>query len=343
MALPLTARCRAIFDAVIDLPAAERARAVDIECDGDPALRAIVRRLLAADAAAGGFLRPLPDWKANDAIESQVGEYTLIRKLGEGGMGQVYLAEPGPVAVKLIRRDLDSDAIRRRFHRERESLARLDHPGIAKLLDGGTTASGTPYLVLAYVDGEPLDELCRIHRPNLRARIELFQSLCRAISFAHQRFVIHRDLKPANVLVTRDGRPVVLDFGLAKLMASNLEQALSSTRTGQRLLTPEYASPEQLTGGRMSPAVDVYALGLLLYELVAGVRAHRFVGRSLPEMVRMVCEHPVPPPSAVTVFDWRDDLLRALDRIVLKAIAKAPDARYRHVEEIEDDLRRHMK
>lgn len=343
METSFAARSRTIFEAAVDLPAPARAAQIEAACDGDAVLRRTVERLLAADAAAGAFLRPGPAWASGEAEESRVGVYTLVRKLGEGGMGHVYLAEPGPVAIKLIRRDLDPEIIRRRFRRERETLSRLDHPGIARLLDGGTTSHGTPYLVLAYIDGVPLDEFCDAGRLTLGARIAVFLNVCRAVSFAHQRFVIHRDLKPANVLVTADAQPVVLDFGLATLVRTGVEQSLSSTKFGHRLLTPEYASPEQVTGARVTPAADVYALGLLLYELLAGVRAQRFSTWSLSEIVEVVCTRPVPPPSMATAFEWRDELRGTLDRIVMKAIAKPLAGRYAHVEEVTDDLWRYTQ
>lgn len=352
MPIPSPSRCRAVFEEVADLRPDARGDLLDRACAGDETLRLQVQRLLNAHDAMGPFLEVPPVWNASEPDPRWVGQYEIVRKLGEGGMGRVYLGNPGPVAVKVIRRDLDAGLVLRRLHRERDMLSRLAHPNIARLIDGGTTEDGSPYLVLGYVDGTPLDDFCRHRRLALRERLELFRSVCEAVSYAHGQLVLHRDLKPANILVTETGVPVVLDFGLAKLARTSLEVALDSTTTGHRLLTPEYASPEQVSGLRVTPAADVYALGLVLYELLADVRPHRFITWSMTEILDVICNSKAVPPShalsrvenASTTWPVHAGELRGgLDFIVMKAIAKVPAKRYSHVAEFGDDLQRHLE
>jgi eukaryotic-like serine/threonine-protein kinase len=337
---PAATRCREVFEQVADVPRAKRAGLLLQICDGDVALYQQVTRLLAAHEAAGEFLEK-PPLRSGEPDPRHVGRYEIVRKLGEGGMGRVYFAEPGPVAIKTIRRDLDAELVVRRFARERDLLRRLVHPNISRLIEAGTTEDGTFYLVLAYVEGMQLDEYCERHALAIPDRLQLFQQLCRAVAFAHERLVVHRDLKPANILVTTGGTPVVLDFGLAKLTRTNLEAALDSTRTGHRLLTPEYASPEHVRGLRITSAADVYALGLILYELLARVRAHRFTTWSMAEIVDVVCHVGIAPPSNVAPPGERID--PELDFIVMKAIAKVPEHRYSHVMALDDDICRHLE
>lgn len=331
-----------LFEQAADLDPAGRTVLLAEACAGDDALRAVVARLLEAHDQLGTFLDVSPVWNAGEPDPQRVGHYEIVRKLGEGGTGWVYLAEPGPVAVKIVRQDVEPAVVMRRFERERQMLARLEHPGIARLLDGGLTPTGSPYLVLTFVDGTPLDEFCRDRYLGLRGRLELFRDVCRAVSFAHGRLVIHRDLKPANILVNGHGAPVVLDFGLAKLTETTLATALDSTTTGHRLLTPDYASPEQVTGLPATPAVDVYALGVILYELLTGVRPHKFTTWSLAEIIEVICRGVVAPPGAVLRSARRPDCGPVLDAIVMKALAKAPARRYGHVAELEDDILRYL-
>jgi serine/threonine protein kinase len=349
-----SARCREIFERVVDLERDRRLGVIQEACAGDTTLQRAVERLIAAFDAQSDFLELGPAWMGVERDDPQIGRYTVLRKLGEGGMGRVYLADPGPVAVKVIRKDLDPTLVARRFLRERDALSRLKHPNIARLIDGGTTRDGTPYLVMTYVDGAPLDEFCRSRELNLRELLELFRMVCRAVSFAHGRLVIHRDLKPSNILVTSGGVPIVLDFGLAKLARTSLEVALDSTRTGHRLLTPEYASPEQVRGTPVTPSTDVYALGLILYELVSGIRPHRFATWSMAEIVDVICHSkPVAPSAARSAetdshrrtppsIDPRE-LEGPIDFMVMKGIAKAPVNRYTHVAELDDDIRRFLE
>jgi serine/threonine protein kinase len=238
----------------------------------------------------------------------RVGAYTLIREIGSGGMGTVYLAVRHDdafekrVAIKILKRGMDSDSIVRRFRNERQILASLQHPYIASLLDGGTTAEGLPYFAMEYIEGRRIVDYCDAHQLDTSARIELFRTVCAAVQYAHQNLIIHRDIKPANVLVTPDGTPKLLDFGIAKLLNPELAgETIAPTAAGPQLMTPEYASPEQVRGEPVTTATDVYSLGVLLYELLTGRRPYRLTSRTPAEIARVVCNSvPVPPSTAVT-------------------------------------------
>jgi serine/threonine-protein kinase len=274
-------------------------------------------------------------------------------------MGVVYLAERDDdaferrVALKLIRGGPGSSEIVRRFLQERQILARLDHPGIARLLDGGSTADGRPYLVMEHVEGEPIDAFCRTRGSTVGERLELVVAICSAVDYAHRNLVVHRDLKPGNVLVAADATPKLLDFGIAKLLHSDLSgQTVAPTRAGLRVMTPDYASPEQMRGEAITTATDVYSLGVMLYELVAGRPPYELGGRALPEIARVICEHQPPPPSTAERgeppaaagggrFPHRR-LHSDLDAIVLKALRKEPEQRYASAEQLAADLRRHL-
>ena len=263
-----------------------RAAFLDEVCHGDLELRAELDSLLASSdqtlsdlqhsvaAAASDVL----DWE-NPAL-ARIGPYRLIRTLGEGGMGTVYLGERDDdqyhrvVAIKVLRAGLTrSPALQLLFRSERQILADLDHPNIARMLDGGITLHGSPYLVMEYIDGTPPDVFCREHGLGLDTRMGLFRTLCTAVDYAHRHLIIHRDIKPLNVLVTAEGAPKLLDFGIAKLIDPIKESGDLEARDSERLLTPDYASPEQLLGKPISTATDVYALGVLLFEIMAGERA----------------------------------------------------------------------
>jgi non-specific serine/threonine protein kinase/serine/threonine-protein kinase len=305
--------------------------------------------------------------------DRRVGPYRLVRELGHGGMGTVYLAVRDDdafhkrVALKILKRGMDTDAIVRRFRTERQILAGLDHPNIARLLDGGSTADGLPYLVMEYVDGAPLVEYAEARQLDTAARLDIFLAVCAAVQYAHQNLVIHRDLKPANVLVTGDGVPKLLDFGIAKLLNPEMAgHTLAPTAPGLHLMTPEYASPEQVRGDAVTTTSDVYSLGVLLYELLTGRRPYRLTSRALPEIARVVCEEeplrpsvavtrPVepaagaapdrPPSRATTTLDpqrLRRQLEGDLDTIVLKALSKEPVRRYASVDQFAEDVRRHL-
>jgi serine/threonine protein kinase len=274
----------------------------------------------------------------------------LLREIGRGGMGAVYLAERADgqfdkrVAIKLIKRGMDTEAIVRRFHYERQILASLNHPNIARLFDGGTTEDGLPYFVMEYIEGEPLLDYCKRKGLDVEARLKLFLPVCSAVQHAHNNLIVHRDLKPSNILVTGDGDVKLLDFGIAKLLNAN--DASLSTLLGQRPMTPDYASPEQARGEQITTASDVYSLGVALYELLTGRRPYSLSELALPEAVRVICEQEVERPSVVSSRS-RDGLQRQrlsaeLDNITLKAIRKEPQRRYASVEQFSEDIERYL-
>jgi eukaryotic-like serine/threonine-protein kinase len=276
-----------------------------------------------------------------------IGPYRLVRELGQGGMGIVYLAERADgqfeqrVALKLIKRGMDSDEILRRFLGERQVLARLSHTHIARLLDGGVSAGGQPYFAMEYVDGVPLHRYCEERGLGFEERLRLFRQVCEAVQYAHGSLVVHRDLKPSNILVTSAGDTKLVDFGIAKLLHEDGAER-SATRTDQRLMTPDYAAPEQVRGDPVTTATDVYALGAILYQLLSGQPPHRFTGRSKADRYRMILEVEPEPPSEVVRGAAAGRRLRGdLDFIVLKALRKDPARRYSSVEALLDDLERH--
>ncbi|HEY6320772.1 MAG TPA: serine/threonine-protein kinase, partial [Thermoanaerobaculia bacterium] len=341
-----------LFDELVELPAPERARRLAELRAENGELAERVERLLAADAAATGFLdRSTLDLLgtnrgAEDAdLEPQlpagttVGAWRVVSLLGRGGMGEVYLADRTDpafaqrVALKVIKRGMDSQAIVRRFVRERQILARLDHPNLAHLLDGGTGPDGRPYFALEWVDGEPITAWCRRRDLDLDGRLRLMQTVCLAVASAHHRLVVHRDLKPANILVTEDGTPKLLDFGIAKLLEDDEAAGLTLTQLGARPLTPAYAAPEQILGEPVSTATDVYALGVMLYELITGALPHRRDQRALEALASAVEHETVERPStALRRPGDRARLARRvagdLDLIVMTAVRRDPARRY---------------
>ncbi len=363
----------AILDVVFDLPPDERSAWLDAHCADDPTLRADVEALLAADKEEEAFLEvpvgafapalvqaaDVTQQDRTDALlqNQEVGPYRLVRALGEGGMGTVYLAERADglfeqqVAVKLIKRGMDSEAVRRRFVAERQILARLQHPHIARLLDGGLTDDGRSYFVMEYVDGVPITKFSATQELGLSARLRLFEKVCRAVEYAHRNLVVHRDLKPSNILVTADGTVKLLDFGIAKVLADDETPLFTQTETGLMAMTPEYAAPEQVKGEAITTATDVYALGIVLYELLTGTRPYQFDQRSPTEIERVVCGTAPPRPSTAvqrgsdTLPPFADDLHRKLrgdlDTLVLKALRKEPERRYASAFHLLDDLQRY--
>jgi serine/threonine protein kinase/tetratricopeptide (TPR) repeat protein len=283
-------------------------------------------------------------------IGKRVGAYVIIREIGQGGMGTVYLAARADgyfekqVAVKLLTRGADTEEVLRRFRSEREVLARLDHPNIARLLDAGTTDEGLPYFVMEYVDGMPVVRFVEENREPIAARLALFLKICAAVEVAHRSSVVHRDLKPGNILVTREGEPKLLDFGIAKLVGNDMNP-LELTALGQQRLTPVSASPEQAQGEVVTKSSDIYALGVMLYEMLTGVRPHRFVTRnpSREELVSVVCEQkPIPPSVVVNDRCTRRSLRGDLDAIVGCALEKEPARRYSSAADLAEDIRRHL-
>ncbi|MEM6795009.1 MAG: serine/threonine-protein kinase [Acidobacteriota bacterium] len=334
-------------------------------CGADEALRQEVLGRLDPRSASGVLEAPIFDVRGEDpAIGRRVGGYRLVELLGRGGMGTVYLAEREDfeqrVAIKLIRRGFDLDpVVVQRFHNERQILARLEHPYIARLLGGGATGDRLPYLVMEHVEGEAIDAYCRRVRPGLAALLALFCKVCEAVHFAHQNLVVHRDLKPGNILITASGEPKLLDFGIAKLLDDKLAFRPLATATGQAPLTPRYASPEQLQHQPVSTVSDVYVLGVLLFELLTGLtlfpEAQKDDDPSGEQWARALLQHHPPKPSTavrrraeeiepggMSLEKLRRRLAGDLDSIVLKAIRKRPDRRYASAERLADDLRRHL-
>jgi serine/threonine-protein kinase len=331
-----------LFDRCIELPPGERGAFLDDACAGDATLRAEVERLLRADAHAQGFMEHPPadtrQWH-EDTVAAQptsFGAYRVVRRLGAGGMGEVWLAERGDgefeqrVAVKQVA--WPTPGLLQRFRRERQILARLEHPSIARLIDGGVGTDGTPYLVMEYVEGLSITDHAREHALDAAARLRLFLRVCEAVQFAHRNLVVHRDLKPSNILVDADGAPKLLDFGIAKVLTDTDGQA--PTQTAARLLTPDYAAPEQFLGAPVTTAADVYALGLVLHELLTGERVARDARGSVGE--------PTPPSLVVGDAATRRALRGDADRIILTALAPEPERRYASVEALAADIRSHL-
>lgn len=372
-----------IFREALELEASERAPFVEARCGGRSDVVDEVLELLGLHETSGSFLLELDSAKAlsllgeNEEAElGHAGPFRLVREIGRGGMGVVYLGERSDgqfdhhVAVKVVKRGMDSDAIEARFLRERQILASLEHPNIARLYDGGVTESGQPYFAMEYVDGLPLTKYSDGHRLSIERRIELFAQGCQAVQYAHQNLVVHRDLKPSNMLVTGDGRVKLLDFGIAKVMgdASGDGSPITVTDYGQRILTPEYASPEQLVGRQVTTASDVYSLGVVLYELLSGHRPYSLGSLSPSEMERAVADSRISPPSSrlltrssadpaegetdplaeiasarsVPLARLRRRLRGDLDTIVMKALRTDPIRRYASAEGLLEDLRLHL-
>ena len=352
-------RAKEIFQSAVDLKAHRRDAFVAAACSGDEALRDQVLRLLEGDGAEGGVLDEggldlglrLLARRGEAPVEGQIlGSYRLLERVGRGGMGEVYAGEridgqfEQRVAVKLVRRGLDSPDIVRRFDAERRILGRLEHPFIAQIYDGGVAADGRPYLVMEFVEGLPIDGYCRQRDLPLAARLELFRRVLSAVQYAHQNLVIHRDLKPSNILITREGTPKLLDFGIAKLLDSaEAAQAATVTQRWQRRLTPDYASPEQFRGESITTASDVYSLGVVLYQLLTGRSPYRLEGRPPAAVERAVCEEPPVRPSAAAAPGHRRRLRGDLDNILLMALRKEPRRRYPSADRLSEDLRRHLE
>jgi len=349
-------RIEALFYEALEHTPSARGAFLASACGGDDALRKEIDSLLAASDKTVGFIqRPLQeaarslDDRSDITSGRQIGSYRLLAVLGEGGMGRVYLAARADdmykqqVAIKLMHAGFaQTRRMLLRFGAERQILANLNHPNIARLLDGGVS-DGLPYLVMEYVDGVPIDEYCRQHRLGIESRLKLFCTVCRAVEYAHKNLVVHRDIKPGNILVTADGTPKLLDFGIAKLLAEGAD--LTRTRTGERMMTPEYASPEQVRGDSITTSTDVYALGVLLYELLSGRRPFHLETTSPMEIARVICEQTPTAPSIVgkenpdlAPPDASRKLSGDLDNIVLMAMRKEPARRYVSVGQFFEDI-----
>jgi len=316
----------------------------------------------------------------NALVGQNVGVYRIVCELGYGGMGAVYLAERSDgkfaqrVALKLLKRELNTSSLRRRFQQEQEILASLEHPHIARLLDAGTTADKIPFLAMEYVEGLPIDDYCRSQNLDLNQRLDLFRKVCAAVNFAHRNLIVHRDLKPSNILVNKDGIPKLLDFGISKIISAEFEQINSATVTKLGAMTPSYASPEQLQSKSVTTATDIYSLGVILYELLSSHRPFEAKEGDLQEIYQAVIEYEPPPPSVVIAdfgfgisdaenqktsvpHQTKNQNLRTnpqsairhpqlkgdLDNIILKALRKEPERRYSSAENLAEDIHRHQR
>ncbi|MEO1365868.1 MAG: serine/threonine-protein kinase [Acidobacteriota bacterium] len=356
-------RIEALFNDASALDPEERGPFLDGECGDDAALRAEVDDMLAVDPGQSligtSVRRAVEAVEEDEPVPARIGPYRIAGEIGRGGLSTVFLGERDDdeyrmqVAIKLVRRGLDTADLLRRLRQERQILARLDHPQIARLLDGGSTDDGRPYVVMERIEGVSIDRYCLEQRLGLRDRLRLFVAVCEAVAYAHRNLVIHRDIKPANILVTPDGQPKLLDFGIAKLVNPDEHDPRDAALTvpGLRLLTPEYASPEQVRGETLTTATDVYSLGVLLYELLVGERPHRLEGLEASALERVICgrepEWPSlrargPSPSGdrpVAAGRLRGDL----DTIVMAALRKEPERRYPSVEQLADDIDRYLR
>jgi serine/threonine-protein kinase len=344
-------RVDAAFDAVLDQPTAAQSAFIDRIAAEDPTLRGDLLQLLRAhhrSSVLDAAIAPLLNDAARDLDSSattRVGPFRIERAIGEGGMGQVFLGvrDDGHfeqrVAIKLMRHA--SAGLMRRFLEERRILASLEHPRIARLIDGGITTDGLPYFAMEFIDGEAIDRYCASRHLSIDDRLALFEQVCEAVSYAHQHLVVHRDLKAGNILVDADGHVKLLDFGIAKLLDSLEGDApVELTRTGMRVMTPEVAAPEQFRGDGVSTATDVYALGLLLYRLLTGERPYELRDRSISEVERLVCEVDPPLPSTRAGEADRRRIAGDLDLIVMTALRKQPERRYQTADALAAEVRR---
>jgi len=347
-----------LFHQALERPAGEREAWLDSICAGDATLRAEVASLLESDRVGAGAVIgssvkhaviELGAEMRSKAEGRRVGPYRLIRELGHGGMGTVYLAArddqeyESEVAIKLVRQGLDSDFILRRFRRERQILARLHHPNIARLFDGGAAEDGSPYLVMEYIDGSWITKYAAQHNLTVEERLHLFLPVCAAVEHAHRRFIVHRDLKPANILIDRSGAPKLLDFGVSKVLLAQQPDAAETHDVG--MMTPDYASPEQITGDPVTVTSDVYSLGAVLYELLSHERPHH-IDRCTPlALERAICLNETVAPSAAVKKHraLARRLAGDLDNIVLRAMHKQPERRYPSVQRLAADIRRHLE
>lgn len=353
-----------VFEQALEVPGENRVEFLKNNCNGDDELRREVESLLSSHAQAGSFIDKRSLFFSDEEVGENseilspgelIGSYRILHEIGRGGMGAVYLAERADqqyekqVAIKLIKRGMDTHAVLRHFRNERQILASFDHPNIARLFDGGTTDDGLPYFIMEYVEGVPIDQYCATHSISVVERLKLFCEVCAAVSYAHRHTVIHRDIKMSNILVTGEGRPKLLDFGIAKILQPGVGPEVLMTMTGVRPMTPEYASPEQVRGEPVTTASDVYSLGVVLYELLTGRSPYRFASRSPSDVAREITDTEPPRPSTVVSSSNQPSevsnqrLLRGdLDNIVLMALRKEPERRYQSVEQFSDDISRHL-
>jgi serine/threonine-protein kinase len=360
-------RIEEIFLTAIEQPAGDRQAYLTRACGADEDLRREVLSLLDRDTDEDFILDPIANAaravtvnSKNDLTGDRIGPYLATRLIGRGGMGDVYEAERDDeqfrkqVAIKIIRRGMNTDFVRGRFLRERQILASLDHPYIARLFDGGATADGSPYLVMEFVDGEPITSYCRRSQLSINEKLKLFRKVCSAVQHAHQKLIVHRDLKPGNILITpsvdgKGGEPKLLDFGIAKLLSPDASRSNPRTETALRMMTPEYASPEQARGEPVATTTDVYSLGVVLYELLTDRRPHEFRTFSPAEIERAICETAIEEPSKVVSglasapARLSRQLEGDLDNIVMMAMRIESARRYQSVEQFSEDIRRYLE
>ena len=346
-------KVRALVEGALALPEGERTAWLAAQTD-DVEVRHEAEHLLSFEREASGiFAEEMPRWDLHIArVESNlagvtIGRYRLVEEIGRGGMGTVYLAERADgtyeqrVALKILQESIFTGRLAERFAEERQILARLAHPGIARLLDGGVTPDGRPYLVLEYIDGRTIDRYCAEEKLSIDAKLRLFLKVAAAVQSAHQQLVLHLDIKPANILVTGDGEPKLLDFGISRVLSEGLEGANLAEAT-MRLLTPKYSSPEQAAGQPLGVGSDVFSLATLLYRLLTGRFPYNIDGVSALEAARMIREENPIPPSQAATGATADQLRGDLDNILLQALRKEPPRRYGTVVELADDIRRYL-
>lgn len=390
-------KIESLFQSAVELAPSEASVYLDEACGDDKDLRDEVEKLLRSDREASEFIES-PIWtdgsvlnttakkEVSDSVEQylaedsshsyigkKIGAFQIVSEIGRGGMGAVYLAERADgefsqrVAIKLIKRGMDSDFVIRRFRHERQILASFEHPFIARLLDGGTTQDGVPYFVMEFVEGKTFYTYCDTNKLDLRSRLKLFQKVCSALEYAHGKQIIHRDIKPSNILINSSNSPKLLDFGIAKILDPNLiHESINPTASMLRMMTPDYASPEQVQGIEVTPSSDIYSLGVLLFELLTGHRPYHLAGRALHDVSYTVCN--VMPSLPSRILDDRDCLLPVyvngqqdhlaarnttsaelanelsgdLDDIVMKSLSKFPEDRYHSVSELSQDISRYL-
>ena len=381
-----------LFKKALPLSPEDRAALLDEACQDDDEMRHEITSLLQAndeseqtdaiqlalDNVMGAY--DVSDISAGDkktANSDKIGPYKLLRKLGDGGMGAVYLAthidKPyrKNVALKVLKKGMDSEDVLRRFRNERQILAALNHPNIAELIDGGMTEDGRSYFVMSHVeDGKAINTYCDNLQLPIEKRLRLFQVVCHAVQYAHQNLIVHRDLKPNNILVSKDGTPQLLDFGIAKILNPALFQStVAVTQTNVRLMTPEYASPEQVRGDAITTATDIYSLGVVLYHLLTGLSPYQFTARTTESIIQVICNQDPEKPSSVLKKDSSTVTQKAgansdihqisaaratpmrrlsqqlsgdLDNIVMKALQKEPHRRYSSAGQFAEDIERYL-
>lgn len=349
-----------IIDRALELPKSQRDTFISEQCEGNKQLKSEVTLLLESIFNSEGWLEDPKEYKeefyddiSNDIkqlpsdhslIGQQVGSYTIKEQIGEGGMGAVFLARRSDdsfdheVAIKIIRQGQATKTNIHRFEQEQHILAQLNHPGIAQLYDGGITADGFPYIIMEYVNGTPVDDYCRANNCSVNEIINLFEQMLEAVRYAHENLIIHRDLKPDNILINNSGKVKILDFGISKLLKEEGEDSTPSTKEA-RLLTPKYAAPEQIRQEYIKTSTDVYALGVVFYELIAGTGPFHFDDSSYYEVEQTILKQDPPKPSTkAKTASIRKKIEGDLDAIILKAIRKNPDHRYRGITEFLDDI-----